>query len=75
MYIANNPRTTQQLGVKEAQIVMNDPHTASLSLEAMTPNPGQMMCLLVGITNMWTGAICCNREETAENRLGLAHTS
>ena len=33
--------TKQQLGVKQARLTMNDPHTSSLSLEAMTPNPGK----------------------------------
>ena len=41
MHMANNPRTKQQLGVKQARLTMNDPHTSSLSLEAMTPNPGK----------------------------------
>ena len=33
--------TTQQVEVKDNRLQMNDPHTASLSLDAMTPNPGK----------------------------------
>ena len=43
-------------------------------IEAMTPNPGKT-CLLVGIMNIWTGAICCNCESTTTFRRGLAQTS
>ena len=67
--------TTQQVEVKDNQLLMNDPYTVSLSLEAMTPNPGKMRCLLVGITKIWTGAICCDLENTTEFHLGLAQTS
>ena len=47
MYRANNPRTTQQLGVKQAQFVIDDPHTPSQSLEAMTPNPEETPSAMV----------------------------
>ena len=73
--VASNQMTTQQVEVKDNQLLMNDPYTVSLSLEAMTPNPGAVMCLLVRITKIWTGAICCNREKTPKFLLGLAQTS
>ena len=66
---------TQQVEVEDNQLLMNDPYTVSLRLEAMTPNPGKMRCLLVGITKIWTGAICCDLENTTEFHLGLAQTS
>ena len=37
--VASNQMTTQQVEVKDNRLLMNDPYTASLSLDAMTPNP------------------------------------
>ena len=38
---AKRPGAPQQIEVKDSQFLMNDPYTASLSLEAMTPDPGK----------------------------------